>query len=111
MMLEEMKSELVTDLAEELNTEENFNQTLLEKKVSSAIREVQTARRYPKSYSEEMIVDDMANYYSHIRNIALYDYNQSGVEGQTSSNENGISRAYVNRNSLFKGIVPISRIY
>ena len=111
MNLEEMKSELITDLEEELNNEDNFNRVLLEKKVTSAIKEVRSARRYPKTYDVEQIADDMERFYSHIRSIALYDYNQSGVEGQTSSNENGISRVYVDRNSLFRGIVPISRVY
>lgn len=111
MSLEELKEELIFDLTEELNIDENFNSKLLEKKVVSAIKEVKTARRYPRTYDENRIFEDMEGFYSQIRSIALYDYNMVGVEGQTSSNENGISRVYVNRNTLFNGIKPIARLY
>ena len=107
---DELREELIFDLTEELNIDENFNSKLLERKVRAVINEVKTARRYPKSYSDEKMEEDMRNYYSQMRNIALFDYNQIGVEGQTSSNENGISRSYINRNSLFNGILPISRV-
>ena len=111
MSQDELKEELMFDLTEELNIDENFNPKLLEKKVLGAIKEVNTARKYPKSYDEDRINSDLEGYYSQIRSIALYDYNMIGVEGQTSSNENGVSRVYVNRNSLFNGVKPIARLY
>ena len=57
----------------------------------------------------KMIENDLVRFESNIRNIALYDYNLIGVEGQTSSSENGENRSYVDRNKLFSGVIPLSR--
>lgn len=112
MELAELREEIVTDLTTELSvTDGDFNPTLLDAKVRSAIREVFTARHYPKSYDDVRIAEDMNGYYSQIRSIALYDYNIIGNEGQKSSSENGISRTYVDRASLFSGVLPIARTF
>ena len=63
-----------------------------------------------KGNTDEMIEEDLDRYYSNIRAIALYDYNQIGVEGQQSHNEGGVSRTWVDRKSLFNGILPLSRV-
>lgn len=106
-----LEMDLLEDLSAELEaTDEKFNQKLLIPKLKAAMREVRQARRYPKHYSEGMIAEDMWDYYSNIRNIALYDYNLIGAEWQSSSGENGTSRAFIDRNSLFSGIIPLSRI-
>lgn len=112
MELAELREEIVSDLTTELSiTDSNFSPELLEAKVRGAIREVMTARNYPKSFSDERIIEDMNGYYSQIRSIALYDYNLIGAEGQKSSSENGISRVYVDRSSLFQGVLPIARTF
>ena len=105
-----MKEEIITDLATELSITEGdkFNEDLLRSKVNGAYREVQTARKYPVSYSEAMIDRDMLNYYSQVRSIALYDYNGIGSEGQTQYSQDGVSIHYVDRNLLFYGILPIA---
>lgn len=105
---------MIEDIVENLKTEleltdENFNETVLQSKVESAYREVQACRNYPLSYSEERITQDMIRFWSNVRGIALYDYNQIGVEGETSHSENGIGRAYVDREKLFSGVIPLSR--
>lgn len=105
-----LEQEIMADLTAELSiSDENFNETLLLSKVRNALREVKKARKYPVYYTESQIDKDMYNYYSNVRNIALYDYNLIGAEGQESSSENGTSRAYVDRNKLFSGIIPLSR--
>ena len=104
-----MQDELIADLTTELSTEPTFNADVLKQKVISAIREVKTARKYPSYYAEEQITNDLYSFYSNMRNIALYDYNQVGAEFQQSSNESGTSRTYVDRKSLFNGILPLSR--
>lgn len=106
-----LEQEIFADLSAELSvSDENFNETLLLSKVRNAMREVKRARNYPKSYSDSQIDQDMYDYFSNIRNIALYDYNQIGAEGQTSSSENGTSRSYVDRDKLFCGICPFVRV-
>ena len=105
-----LQGELIADLTLELQDEPTFDSSKLEQKVINAIREVVRARNYPTSYKKEQIDTDVYRYYSNIRNIALYDYNQIGIEYQTSSSENGISRSYMNREKLFSGIIPLAKI-
>lgn len=106
-----LEQEIFADLSAELSvSDENFNETLLLSKVRNSMREVKRARNYPKAYTDSQIEADMYDYFSNIRNIALYDYNQIGAEGQTSSGENGTSRSYVDRNKYFAGICPFVRV-
>lgn len=104
-----LQEELVADLTTELSGEPTFDSSILSQKIVNAIREVKRARKYPTYYTDEQINVDLYEYYSNIRNIALYDYNQIGSEGESSHSENGISRAYVDRDRLFNGVLPLSR--
>lgn len=106
-----LEQELLSDLSAELSiTDPNFNENLLLPKIRNAVREVKRARKYPQNCKEKWIENDLYGYFSNIRNIALYDYNQIGAEGQVSSNENGIGRTYRDRNELFGGIIPLSTV-
>ena len=105
-MREEIIEELKTELL--LTEGEKFNETLLESKVKNAYRSVKTARKYPPSYTEAMIERDMEKYYTQVRDIALYDYNQIGAEGQTQYSQDGVSVHYEDRNKLFYGVLPIA---
>lgn len=105
-----LEQEIFVDLTTELEiADKNFNSTLLRSKVQNALREVKRARKYPESYSNERIERDMRDYYSNIRNLALYDYNTIGMEFQSSSSENSTSRTMTDRDKLFAGIIPLSR--
>lgn len=107
-----LENELLEDLSSELEASDpKFNQKLLVPKLRNAMREVRRARRYPKHYTESQIAEDMGDYYSNIRSIALYDYNLIGAEGQSSSGENGTTRSYIDRDKLFSGIIPLSRCH
>lgn len=106
-MLEEIFEELKTEL---LETEgDKFNENLLRSKVNSAYRAVMTVRNYPRSYTDAEIERDMERFYSQVRDIALYDYNQIGAEGQTQYSQDGVSVHYVDRDKLFYGVLPIAR--
>lgn len=106
-----LEQEIFADLSAELSvSDENFNETLLLSKVRNAMREVKRARKYPKTYSDSQIEEDMYDYYSNIRNIALYDYNKIGAEFQNSMGENGTNRVFSDRKSLFNGICPFVRV-
>lgn len=105
-----LENDLLEDLKSELSvTDPKFKPELIIPKIKGAIREVKRARNYPKHYTESAIVEDLENYYSNIRNIALFDYNMIGAEGQSSSSENGTSRNFIDRDKLFSGIIPLSR--
>lgn len=109
MAFEALKSELMEDIAAELQAIEdsNYNEALLRVKVNAAIRDVKTARKYPSYYTERMIDEDMERFYSNIRNIALYDYNQTGAEGLSHYSADGATMTYVDRSKLFSGVIPL----
>ena len=105
-----LKEDVISSLKTELEITEGagFNESLLRAKVDNAYREVQTARRYPTSYTDAAKERDMERFYSQVRAIALYDYNQIGAEGQISFSEDGASIRYVDRDKLFQGVLPIA---
>lgn len=103
--MEQLIQDIVSDLTIELEpTDPRFNAAVLEVKVRNAIREVRMRRNYPKTYSDEQITTDLNNYYSSILNIARYDYNQIGAEGESEHTESSVSRKWVDREKLFHGI-------
>jgi hypothetical protein len=108
--LDKIKEKVVNGLTTELKNDENFDVDLLNAKVEAVILEIQAIRNYPPEYSADMIALDMERYLPTIRSVALYDYNQIGVEFQSGSTENGISRTYVNRNRLFNTVRPLAVI-
>lgn len=107
MTLDELKESIIDELTIELQGDSTFSSQILSVKVANAIREVKKARHYSNNHTEDMIAKDMENYYSNIRNIALYDYNQIGAEFESSHTGNGVTRSYTDRDSLFSGIIPM----
>lgn len=58
--------------------------------------------------------DVPARYHSTQLEIAVYLLNKRGAEGETSHNENGISRSYESASvpdSMLKGIVPFASVF
>ena len=116
MSLNDLKEEILMDLIAQLEDEVGFKEEVVQSKLNIAFREVLQARtmkfggRYPSSMSEEEQYDDLSQFTSHIFNLALFDYNTIGIEFQTSSTENSTTRTYRDRDRLFNGIVPLSRL-
>ena len=108
--LDEMRDMIVADLTNELKKDEMFDAELLTAKVDNAMREVRAARRYPPFMDDLSVLYDIARYERNVRNLALYDYNQVGMEHEVSHSESGISRTYADRNKMFTGISPLSRV-
>lgn len=107
----ELQKEIIEDLTIELRDEPTFDAAVLKVKVKNAIREVRLKRNYAAtSYSEEQIEYDLLNYYSVIKNLALYDYNQIGAEFQSSHSENSVSRTWTDRDKLLSGVVAFVRV-
>lgn len=108
--MEELIADIYNTLETELQiTDASYNSSLCLVKVRNAANEVRNARNYPNSYSEEMIIADLKKFFSVIRDVALYDYNTVGAEFEVSHNENSVNRAWVDRDKLFFGVIPISR--
>lgn len=96
----ELQSNIVSDLMSELSTTGKVNEDVLRNKVKLAIIEVMGKREYGNStYTDEQIIDELSTrFYSTIENLARYDYNQTGTEGQSSHSENSVSRIWLDRN-------------
>ena len=108
-MINEIAASVIEELTIELKKEIDFDADILRVKVANAFREVKAARNYPKSYSDERIMEDMQDYITNIRAIALYDYTKIGAEGQSQYSADGESIHYLDRNKMFTGILPIAR--
>lgn len=104
--MDKLINEIFKDLSIELNIQGEDGSMLLSK-VKSAYREVKGIRSYPTDYTDDFICSDMERYYCNVKNLALYDYNQIGVEGQVSHNESGTNRTWVDRNKYLEGVVAI----
>lgn len=102
--MEPLVNEILEDLTTELGLTEESDLAVLSSKIRNAYREVKRARNYQSGHTQEFIDRDMENFYSNIRELALYDFNQIGAEGQVSSVENGISRTYKSRRECFDGV-------
>lgn len=108
---DELENSIISELEIELSGEAAFNRNVLAIKVRSAIREVKAKREYGNAnFTEIDIEKDLWKYYANIKNLARYDYNQIGIEGQVSHGENGINRTYHDRDKCFNGVVAFVKI-
>ena len=109
----ELQSAIVTDLTDELSGEPTFSATALNKKVKLAILDVMSRRNYEYSnYSDKQIEDDLTlHYYATITNLARFDYNQIGAEGQTKHDENSVSRTWADRDSLLRNVHAFVKVF
>ena len=83
---------------------------LLHQKVAAACDEIADRRAYPDTYTDAVKAADLQRYKSNIRRLALYDYNQAGVEGQTARTEGGVQMTWDEREKCFSGVLPIARV-
>ena len=103
--------EIVTDLATEFSNDETFDINVLTVKVKIVAKELIELRNYSATaMTDEEIEDDIERFYSQVMNVARYDYNQIGAEGESSHNENGINRSFVDRKSLWNGVIPFAGV-
>lgn len=112
--MDALQNEILVDLGDELGLLDletkkalkgkEQDVACLSSKVKNAIREVRGKRNYPEHFTEEQITKDLEKHYSNIRELALYDYNQSGAEGQIEHNENGTNRKWKSRNDCLMGV-------
>lgn len=106
-----LEQELIDELTPVLSEiDDVFSAVLLQAKVKAAIREIRKARKYPSSYTEDMINSDLYDFYQNIYDLAYYDYVKLGNEGQISGTENGVTKSYESREKCFNGVIPLARI-
>lgn len=106
------ETELNTDLQIELAASGvDVLEDALGIKVKAVVRELLSIRCYENSgMTDEEIEADIYRYYTQCMNVARYDYNQLGAEGEETHNENGISRKYIDRGKLWCGVVPFAKV-
>lgn len=83
---------------------------LIEQLIKQATEDVKARRNYPDSYTEEMITEDLKKFEGVIINLAVYDHSQAGEEFMASFGENGVSRTWKDRDSLFVGVFPFVKM-
>lgn len=106
-----LADEILADLGSELEaTDPDYNSAILSTKINIAIKKVINARNYPEHYTQERINADLEKYYTQIRDIALYMYNNIGVDFDESYTSNKMSRTVISESELYRGINKIARI-
>jgi len=107
-----LKNRIANLLMGELQSDPNFDTNLLLSKVELAIMDVMARREYGNShYTDAKILDELSTrYFATITNLARYDYNQAGAEGQKNHSENSVSRTWYDRNKLFSDVHPFVKV-
>ena len=102
----------ITDaLALEVSQDPTYNADVVASKVSAVVKELIQRRRYKKSgMADWAIEEDLDDYFTQALNVARYDFNTIGAEGEDRHTENGIDRTFTERGRLWAGVVPISRV-
>ena len=110
--MEELLKELQTDMEAELVSElqNDSDKALLSSKIKGAYLTVKRKRNYQEHHTEEFIYKDMMAMYDIIKDLALYDWNHIGAEGETSHSENGISRAWNPRENILREVIPFATV-
>lgn len=109
MMIEDMKLSIVGQLTPYLRkTDKAFDEELLSSVVDGVLADARIARRYPTSYTEDMILNDMEKGLGIFRNVALSRYNKIGVEFERTHNEGEVSRSYVDYGKEWSGWLPLA---
>lgn len=83
---------------------------LIEQLIKQATEDVKNRRNYPNSYTKEMITKDLKQFEGVIVNLVVYDHSQAGEEFMASFGENGVSRTWKDRDSLFVGVFPFVKM-
>ena len=108
----DFEKSIETAIALEMHKDPSFDPDVVASKVSAVVRELIQRRRYNKSkMTDAQIIDDLENFYPQVLNVARYDYNTIGAEGEDRHTENGVDRTFTERSRLWAGVVPIGRVF
>lgn len=111
--MDELLAELQADLEAELVSElhNDADKAILSSKIKGAYRLVKRKRNYQEHHTQEFIDNDMENMYDIIKELAVYDWNHIGAEGEVSHSENGTSRSWNTRNDIIVDVIPFATVY
>lgn len=107
-----LQTSIVTDLSAELSGEAGFSLALLQNKVKLAILDVMARREYgnTRMKDEAILAELSTRYYATIENLARYDYNQIGLEGEIGHSEDSVNRSWIDRNKLLCDVHPFVKV-
>lgn len=109
MTIDEMKESIIGQLTPYLKkTDKAFDEELLASVVDGVLADAKIVRRYPRSYTESMMLADMESGMGIFRNVALTRYNKIGVEFESSHNEGEVSRRFVDYGKEWSGWLPLA---
>lgn len=109
MSTNEMKAVLIAQLTPYLKkTDKAFDEDLLSFVVDGVLTDARQQRRYPASYTDEMIERDMENGMGVFRTVALARYNKIGVENESSHTEGEVSRKFNDSGKEWSGWYPFA---
>ena len=101
------EDETTSDVVVFDNKEDN---PIIEQLIKQATEDVKNRSNYPDDYTEEMITEDLKQFEGVIVNLVVYDHSQAGEEFMASFGENGVSRTWKDRDSLFVGVFPFVKM-
>lgn len=108
-LLKELQKDLETELVSEIHTDSD--RALLSSKIKGAYMAVRRKRNYQVHHAQAFIDSDMYTMYDIIRELAMYDYNQIGAEGQSSDSDNGHSRTWIPRSGILIQVIPFVTVF
>lgn len=106
--MEELIQAVYDQLMLDINPTREGESDALLIKVENAAKAIRNLRRYPSTMDETAIAADMAHYFAQIYDLAMYDFNQRGAEGQSVVQENGEYRSFHHRLDMIKGVYPFA---
>lgn len=85
---------------------------ILDTLVNRAVQSYQNYVNYPPDMEETDIESDMKDNLYCISDLALYAFNKQGADFESMHNENGVSRTYEDKGSIFiaHGVFPYVRV-
>ena len=104
--IEEVEDEATGGKSDKVVFDEKEDNPLIEQLLEQARNEIIRRRNYPKTYTQERIDSDVKNYEDIMVDLAVYNRSQAGEAYMASFSENGVSRTWKDRESLFAGVFP-----
>ena len=107
----DFEKNIATAIGLEMHNDPTFNPDIVASKVSAVVRELIQRRRYRRAgMSDAAVLEDLEDYYTQALNVARFDFNTIGAEGEERHTENGIDRTFTERSKLWAGLVPIGKV-
>ena len=108
--MDELIQEVYEQLMSDINPVREGDASILLIKVKNAVREVKEVRNYPDDATDTFIVSDLNRFWPTIYNLAMYDFNIRGAEWESTINENGEYRSFVDRGKILQEVTPFAHI-